>query len=523
MEFADGGNLQERIAQKLSETEILNILFQLLEGLKYLHSQKKIFHGDLRPANILFVNGQLKIADFKMAKRIEKTMESQVTFKGTLNFMSPEMFIKKQGGMPSDIWSTGVIIYYLSAKKLPFISEDFDTFRDLILSSEPPPLPTEFTNKFRKLILSMFNKSPVLRPTAENLLKSMHQDFPQSSSVFISENNILDIFSQLQFYDFIKLCHFEANSHYLEGNFRLFSHSFRNNILLKTNKFYHIFFHQNIISLKSYSIQSPKTRNEVASLSWSIEVFDKNQKWILVDKHEKMNEIKEKGKIMTFHFQQEISCSAFRIIFPSNVYKSRFFIGSFELFGTISDESKTLQNLLSIPKEITIIPPIIFSFSETGHNGLFKFFSLCSIKNRNNVFTIGCSYSKKNSSVQNLLFWNEHDWEAKSSFPVFFIAFTFPWVFKIFGYRLRSGNQPYLKNWTVEGVKSNHDTGDWKRIDLDQQRNNTTLSSKYVEKCFPIQNEEFFDFIRFNFSNSVDKKHFCLNAIEIFGILKKVE
>jgi serine/threonine protein kinase len=52
MEFADDGNLTQNISQNLSELEVLQILCQILEGLKYLHS-KNIVHRDLKPENIL--------------------------------------------------------------------------------------------------------------------------------------------------------------------------------------------------------------------------------------------------------------------------------------------------------------------------------------------------------------------------------------------------------------------------------------------------------------------------------------
>jgi serine/threonine protein kinase len=69
----------------------LEIPVLLLEGLEYLHD-KKIFHRDLKAENILFAKGQIKIADFGIAKAMDKTMSSQIYFGGLLPFMPPEMF-----------------------------------------------------------------------------------------------------------------------------------------------------------------------------------------------------------------------------------------------------------------------------------------------------------------------------------------------------------------------------------------------------------------------------------------------
>jgi serine/threonine protein kinase len=163
MEFANCGSLQDQVDQKLGEQQIIEILVQLLEGLKYLH-QHKIFHRDLKPANILFINGNLKIADFGMARSIDKTVASQVTQGGSQPFMPPEMFLNKKRGLLSDIWSAGVIVYYLATQKLPFDSED------AIKKSEPAPLPNTFTTDFKNLILVMLNKNILDCPSAEALL-----------------------------------------------------------------------------------------------------------------------------------------------------------------------------------------------------------------------------------------------------------------------------------------------------------------------------------------------------------------
>ena len=63
--------------------------------LKAVHSihEQRIIHGDLKPANFLFVRGSLKLIDFGIAKAIQNDntnniyRENQI---GTLNYMSPE-------------------------------------------------------------------------------------------------------------------------------------------------------------------------------------------------------------------------------------------------------------------------------------------------------------------------------------------------------------------------------------------------------------------------------------------------
>ncbi|KAJ3431879.1 dual specificity protein kinase ttk [Anaeramoeba flamelloides] len=67
---------------------------QMLEAVHTIHEQR-IIHGDLKPANFLFVEGTLKLIDFGIAKAIQNdttNIERQGQV-GTLNYMSPEAII----------------------------------------------------------------------------------------------------------------------------------------------------------------------------------------------------------------------------------------------------------------------------------------------------------------------------------------------------------------------------------------------------------------------------------------------
>mmetsp|Transcript_3140 Transcript_3140/g.5838 ORF Transcript_3140/g.5838 Transcript_3140/m.5838 type:complete len:891 (+) Transcript_3140:102-2774(+) len=104
---------------------------QMLTAVHCIH-EERIIHGDLKPANFLFVKGVLKLIDFGIAKAIQTDdttnihRESQV---GTLNYMSPESILDsgkgKNGalmkcGKPSDVWSLGCILYQMCYSKTPF-------------------------------------------------------------------------------------------------------------------------------------------------------------------------------------------------------------------------------------------------------------------------------------------------------------------------------------------------------------------------------------------------------------------
>lgn len=101
---------------------------QLLDGIEFLHAQG-IIQRDLKPANILMAdrNGQYipKITDFGISKKTAQG-DSQNSFVnslqgvGTLSYSSPEQLFNDNILKNTDLWSFGVIAYWLLSGHLPF-------------------------------------------------------------------------------------------------------------------------------------------------------------------------------------------------------------------------------------------------------------------------------------------------------------------------------------------------------------------------------------------------------------------
>ena len=72
---------------------MLKYLKQILEGVDFLH-QRNIYHSDIKPANILFSQGDdVKICDFGISKAIELQTELSAIssfIKSDFCYMSPE-------------------------------------------------------------------------------------------------------------------------------------------------------------------------------------------------------------------------------------------------------------------------------------------------------------------------------------------------------------------------------------------------------------------------------------------------
>ncbi|KAF1393547.1 hypothetical protein PFLUV_G00017160 [Perca fluviatilis] len=85
MEFCGGGSLQDiyHVTGPLSEPQIAYICREMLQGLDYLHAQKKI-HRDIKGANILLNDqGEVRLADFGISAQITATLARRMSFIGT--------------------------------------------------------------------------------------------------------------------------------------------------------------------------------------------------------------------------------------------------------------------------------------------------------------------------------------------------------------------------------------------------------------------------------------------------------
>jgi len=117
LEYCDTGSLEglyealRRGGHAMSEQVLASLLFQIVQGLTYLHKEKRSVHRDLKPANLLLTSaGFVKLSDFGISRQLDATCAMAQTYCGTAAYMAPERLV--DGGIysfPSDIWSVGLI------------------------------------------------------------------------------------------------------------------------------------------------------------------------------------------------------------------------------------------------------------------------------------------------------------------------------------------------------------------------------------------------------------------------------
>ncbi|KAF2970259.1 hypothetical protein GQX73_g3272 [Xylaria multiplex] len=103
-------SILEDMPEPFLASEVKTLLLQLASGVAYLH-ENWILHRDLKTSNLLLNNrGQLKIADFGMARYVGDPAPKLTQLVVTLWYRAPELLLgTKMYGAPVDMWSVGCI------------------------------------------------------------------------------------------------------------------------------------------------------------------------------------------------------------------------------------------------------------------------------------------------------------------------------------------------------------------------------------------------------------------------------
>ena len=108
----------------------------LNKGLKVMYD-KKVIHGDIKPSNILlsFNNNNVnkvcfKISDFGLSKLYEENIITK-SIRGTSQFISPECLKGEEINDKSDIWSLGILIYYLLFQNYPYNGTEYQIIEQI--------------------------------------------------------------------------------------------------------------------------------------------------------------------------------------------------------------------------------------------------------------------------------------------------------------------------------------------------------------------------------------------------------
>jgi len=180
LEYCEGVDLDTFLKRNgpLSEKETRGIEIQILSALKHLNKDHKIIHYDLKPANLMFRKGEIKILDFGLSKQVDRagadTMELTSQGAGTYWYLPPECLMSSNGAPARisnkvDVWSVGVIGYECVFGKRPFghgMAQDhfLGAVSSLHFQLEFPQLPKSVTSEFKDFLRALLNPIVEQRP-----------------------------------------------------------------------------------------------------------------------------------------------------------------------------------------------------------------------------------------------------------------------------------------------------------------------------------------------------------------------
>lgn len=171
MEYAAQGSLRKLVNKRgpLGEEEARSIFRELCLAVNYIHSQN-IAHRDIKAENVLLDwEGHVKLSDFGLSKRLASG-EKAKGFCGTAQYCAPEVFGHTQYDMlPADIWSMGILLYYLVLGKLPYKGTVHSKIRYQILSRSCW-IPYHLSPQLRNLLKRLMTIDPTMRPSTTEIL-----------------------------------------------------------------------------------------------------------------------------------------------------------------------------------------------------------------------------------------------------------------------------------------------------------------------------------------------------------------
>ena len=172
MEYVEGKTLATLLKERgpLSPTHTCDVISEVASALSFAH-ENGVIHRDVKPGNILIgLGGQVKVADFGIARALGANIEEALTeigsVMGTATYLSPE---QAQGAQPdprSDIYSLGVMMYELVAGRPPFVGDSAVAIAYQHVHNFPQPLRevvTDLPRGFESVVAKCMAKNELRR------------------------------------------------------------------------------------------------------------------------------------------------------------------------------------------------------------------------------------------------------------------------------------------------------------------------------------------------------------------------
>ena len=192
MEYVEGRTLADilRSHRQLTAKQATEIATEVAAALSFAH-EAGLVHRDIKPANILIgSNGQVKVADFGIARAMNSAAELNLTqagaVMGTATYFSPE---QAQGAQPdprSDLYSLGVVMYEMVGGRPPFTGENPVSIAYKQVHDHPQPLNQlagDVPRAYEAIVAKLLAKDPRRRYANASALRDDLRRFRNGEQV----------------------------------------------------------------------------------------------------------------------------------------------------------------------------------------------------------------------------------------------------------------------------------------------------------------------------------------------------
>lgn len=181
MELLEGMALDRFVAAQpeLSLRTLLRIAMQVAEALDYAH-RKGVVHRDIKPENIVCRDaaGNVKVTDFGIAQIGNGALLDDPAA-GTPHYVAPEVLRGQGADSRADLYSLGVLLYWMLSGELPFDAETVPELLRKAVADAPAPLVSRFANlprAARDVVANLLEKSPDRRyQSAEEVIEDLQR------------------------------------------------------------------------------------------------------------------------------------------------------------------------------------------------------------------------------------------------------------------------------------------------------------------------------------------------------------
>jgi len=157
----------------LTVEHVLPVLVDIATALTDLNG--RVVHRDLKPHNVLLLDGRWCLADFGISRYAEaSTAPDTRKFAMSPPYAAPERWRAERATSATDVYAIGVIAHQLLTATLPFPGPTVEQFRDQHLHGEPPPVPG-IPPRLASLISETLYKAPEARPTPADILTRLER------------------------------------------------------------------------------------------------------------------------------------------------------------------------------------------------------------------------------------------------------------------------------------------------------------------------------------------------------------